>query len=135
MGKPIFFKLNALQSSDLIVHLRAKYVEAKLSDREFAEAATKELGFSVTESMVGERRRMLGIEPWQAKSAGSGTRLDAIEAEVGRIRDAVLEPLAKANSTIVAQALRIAHLESELRETKELVSKIMTNIAKSPKVL
>lgn len=74
----------------LAAFLEARYVEAALTDGKFAELATHELAFPVTERNVAGVRTDLGIAPTRPRGVLTSTkrlieRVEALEARLAQL--------------------------------------------------
>lgn len=88
--------LNAKLEYALFKKVEAEYVASDLTDAEFAEKATKDLGVTYTEGNIAGARRMLGITPKikrnlgvyrSAQAKGLVARLSYLETLVRSMRD------------------------------------------------
>ena len=84
--------LNMIQSHALINLILAEYVKSGLNDVEFAEEASKELGFPLNKGHIATRRHEFGIESNVNQSTTSNklnieARIKVLEYAVGHINE------------------------------------------------
>lgn len=120
--RKILNKLTMVQSYELIGLIKAEFAERKETDDAFARYATSKLGFEVAGVSVTTRRQQLGIPGTNVHVVKSDS-VAALEARV-----AALENLL-ANATAGVEH-RLTQLEADLKETKAIAGKVMTNLAK-----
>lgn len=84
--------LTMLQSAELVLLIRNEYPKQKMTDTQFAEFATKQLGFQVIHSHVLSRRQELGITAGKLELAAAKKltiigRVEALEKEVAELKE------------------------------------------------
>ena len=84
--------LTMLQSAELVLLIKNEYSKSKMMDSQFAEFATKQLGFQVLHSHILSRRQELGItagrmEQLTAKKQTVIGRVEQLEKEVAELKE------------------------------------------------
>lgn len=75
-------KLGAVNSAKLVKFIETEYSSLGKSDREFAEVATKALGFPVSSAAVNHRRVALNIRSWQdTRKEENAKKADELRAQ------------------------------------------------------
>lgn len=84
--------LSMVDSAKLVMLIQNEYSKSKMMDSQFAEFATKQLGFQVLHSHILSRRQELGItagrmEQLTAKKQTVIGRVEQLEKEVAELKE------------------------------------------------